>query len=125
MRQNLISVRCALEAGGIAFISENGGGAGVRFREIELEYIPGVTPDYDDMVMRFRFRGIEHRVVIPRSVLNDIDRTIYHTAEEKALCIQNHLPVFRRAAEEKIRRGSYTKGARIDLTHDSFPEGTF
>ena len=27
MRQNLISVRCALEAGGITFISENGEGA--------------------------------------------------------------------------------------------------
>ncbi len=125
MRQNLVSVRCALEAGGIAFIPENGGGAGVRFREIELEYIPSVTPDYDDMVMRFRFRGIEHRVVIPHTVLDDIDRTNYHTVEERALCIQNHFPVFSRAAEEKIRCGAYTKSERIVLTHDAFPEGTF
>ena len=125
MRQNLISVRCALEAGGVTFIPENGQGAGVRFRDIELEYIPSITPDYDDMVMRFRFKRIEHRVVIPRSVLDDIDRTSYHTVEARALCIQNHFPIFCRAAEEKIRRGAYTKSERIVLTHDAFPEGTF
>ena len=100
-------------------------GPRVRFREIKLEYIPSITPDYDDMVMRFRFRGIEHRELIPRCVLDDIDRTSYHTVEARALCIQNHFPVFYRAAEEKIRRGAFTKSERIVLTHDAFPEGTF
>ena len=33
MRANLAALRAALEAGGIVFIEENGGGVGVRLRD--------------------------------------------------------------------------------------------
>jgi transcriptional regulator with XRE-family HTH domain len=123
MRQNLISIVSALEAAGVAFIPENGQGVGVRFRKIELEYSRTVRPESGDIVLSVRYRGRPYSVTIPRAVIDDIDRTNYRSPAEQAKAVQNHLPIFLRAAEEKLVGG--VAGDRIVLDHQAFQPGTF
>jgi len=123
MRQNLVSIVSALEAAGVAFIPENGEGAGVRFRKVELEYSRTLRTDGDDVILSVRYRGKPYSVSIDRSVIGDMDRANYRTPIERAKAVQNHLPIFLRAAEEKIARGGI--GNRIVLDHQAFPTGTF
>jgi transcriptional regulator with XRE-family HTH domain len=119
MRQNMISITSALEAAGVAFIPENGEGAGVRFRKVELEYSRTVRPDGDNIIFSVRYRGQPYSVSIGRAVIDDIDRTNYSNPTERAKAVQNHLPIFLRAVERKIVDGA--TGDRIVLDHDAFP----
>jgi hypothetical protein len=123
MRQNMISITSALEAAGVAFIPESGEGAGVRFRKVELEYSRTVRPDGDDIILSVRYRGQPYSVSIGRDVINDIDRTNYRNATQRAKAVQAHLPIFLRAAEQKISNSPSSN--RIVLDHDAFPSGTF
>src|SRR5579859_3947228 len=82
MRNNLVSIVSALEASGVAFIPENGEGVGVRFRRVELEYSNTVTPRGTDILLSVRYRLLPYRVVIPREITDDIDRTNHRTAEQ-------------------------------------------
>lgn len=125
MRNNLVSIVNALEAAGIAFIPENGEGAGVRFRKVELEYSNTVKTRDHDVLLSVRYRGELYRVVIPREVTDDIDRTNYRTSDQRVKAVQNHLPIFLRAAEKVILSGEYGAGKEIILHHDQFPSGTF
>src|SRR5271156_1580981 len=77
MRNNLVSIVSALEAAGVAFIPENGEGAGVRFRKIELEYSNTVKTRDHDVLLSVRYKGQPYRVVIPREITDDIDRTTH------------------------------------------------
>ena len=45
--ENVASVISALEAAGVEFIPENGGGAGVRLRKRSDEVVPGTIPADD------------------------------------------------------------------------------
>jgi len=124
MRNNLLSIVSALGAAGIAFIAENGEGAGVRFRKVELEYSNTVKTRDHDILLSVRYRGEPYRVVIPREVTDDIDRTNHRTTDQRVKSVQNHLPIFLRAAEEAIIRGQFAN-SEITLRHDRFPAGTF
>jgi transcriptional regulator with XRE-family HTH domain len=123
MRQNMISIVSALEAAGVAFIPETGEGAGVRFRKVELEYSRTVRIDGDDVVLSVRYRGQPYLVSIGRAVIDNIDRTNYRNPTERAKAVQNHLPIFLRAAEQRIVGGGAND--RIVLDHQAFPPGTF
>jgi transcriptional regulator with XRE-family HTH domain len=125
MRNNLVSIVSALEAAGVAFIPENGEGAGVRFRKVELEYSNTVKTRNHDVLLSVRYRGEAYRVVIPREVTDDIDRTSHRTSDQRVKSVQNHLPIFLRAAEEAIISGQYTTSDEVILNHDRFPAGTF
>jgi len=125
IRNNLISIVGALEAAGVAFIPENGEGVGVRFRKVELEYSRTVRIKGDDCILPVRYRGKAYSAIIPREVMNDIDRATYRTAEDRVNCVQKHLPVFLRTTEEKIIAGDISGNDQVLLTHDSFPDGTF
>jgi len=125
MRQNLVSIVSALEAAGVQFISENGGGAGVRFRKVELEYSKTVRHNGDDMILSVKYRGSPYSVVISREIIDDIDRTNYATVEQRVTAVQNHLPIFLRATEEKIIGEGTMDQNRIVLAHKDFPAGTF
>lgn len=125
MRNNLVSIVSALEAAGVAFIPENGEGAGVRFRKVELEYSNTVKVRHDDVLLSVRYRGEPYRVVIPRAVIDDIDRTSYRTADLRVKAVQNHLPLFLRAAEEAIVSGQEAVSDEVILHRELFPAGTF
>jgi transcriptional regulator with XRE-family HTH domain len=130
MRQNLISIVAALEAAGVAFIADekNGQGAGVRFRELRLEYSRTVRPDDKDIVVSVNYLGNPLAVVVPRIILDDFAARIFAdltTPADRALLVQNRLPLILRAAERKCERGEISPDGRIMLTHGDFPEGTF
>ena len=125
MRNNMVSIVSSLEAAGIAFISENGEGAGVRFRKVELEYSNTVRTRNQDVLLSVRYRGKPYRVVITREVTDDIDRTNHRTTDQRVKAVQNRLPIFLRAAEEAIISGQYATAEEVVLHHDRFPAGTF
>jgi transcriptional regulator with XRE-family HTH domain len=125
MRNNLVSIVSSLEAAGVAFIPENGEGAGVRFRKVELEYSNTVKIRDHDVLLSVRYRGDPYRVVIPREVTDDIDRTNHRTTDQRVKAVQNRLPIFLRAAEEAIISGQYANAEEVILHHDLFPAGTF
>jgi transcriptional regulator with XRE-family HTH domain len=128
MRQNLLSMMSTFEAAGVAFIpdgEDSEGGAGVRFRKVELEYSRTLRPDGWDLVLPVRHRGKRYSVVIGRGIIDDIDRASYRTEAERVKAVQNHLPQFLRAAEEKIVRSDVLDDDRVLLTRSDFPTGTF
>jgi transcriptional regulator with XRE-family HTH domain len=125
MRNNLVSIISALEAAGVEFIPENGEGAGVRFRKVELEYSKAVKPSGDGIIIPVRYRGKPYSAFISREVLDDLDHTNYRTSEDRRMAVQNHLPVFLRATEQAIINGHISDGDYIVLSHNKFPDGTF
>lgn len=125
MRQNLVSIVSALEAAGIQFIPENGAGAGVRFRKVELEYSKTARHNGDDIILSVKYRGTPYSIIIPREIIDDIDRTNYATVEQRVTAVQNHLPTFLRATEQKLTGGTVGEQQNIVLNHDDFPQRTF
>jgi transcriptional regulator with XRE-family HTH domain len=125
MRQNLVAIIASLEAAGVEFIPENGGGAGVRLRKVELEYENTAIPDGDGVMIPVRYREINYRASITREVLDDLDRTNYRTFNERVASAQKHLPLILRAIEEKLAAGGGAKAKRLVIVHDDFPAGTF
>jgi transcriptional regulator with XRE-family HTH domain len=125
MRNNLVSIISALEAAGISFIPDDEGGAGVRFRKVEIEYSKAVKPKDDGIVISVRYRGTSFFIFVPRNVINDIDRTNYRTAEQRVKAVQNHLPIFLRAGEEEIVKGRILNENYIVLSHEKLPEDLF
>lgn len=125
MRQNMVSIQSTLEAAGIEFIQENGGGAGVKFRKIELEYSRDIRADWDAVTFRVRFKGNPYAVRVPRDVIDDLGRTHYKTPDELGKAVEKNFPIFLRAAEEAIVSGRIVDADKIVLDHTSFPNGTF
>jgi transcriptional regulator with XRE-family HTH domain len=125
MRQNLVAIIAALEAAGLQFIPENGGGAGVRFRKVELQYSNAVSPDGDGVSLSVRFRETDYRAAISREVLDDLDRTNYRTFETRVLAVQNHLPLLLRAIEDKLAQGDVGRTRRIVIDHKALPDDAF
>jgi DNA-binding XRE family transcriptional regulator len=130
MRQNLISIVAAFEAAGIAFIpdEQNGQGAGVRFRQLKLEYSRTVRPDDKDIIMSVRYVGRPLSVIVARAILDDLAARVFNdltTQADRVLLVQNRLPLILRAAEGKCERGEVSAGDRIVLEHGDFPAGTF
>lgn len=124
MRQNLVALAATLEAAGVEFIPENGGGAGVRLRKVELEYSRDVTPDGDGVSLSVRYRGETYRASISREVLDDLDRTSYRTFADRALAVQNHLPLILRTIETKLEGGEAGRVRRVVIaSHRDLPPG--
>lgn len=126
MRQNLVSIVSTLEAAGVEFIAETveGAGAGVRLRKLELEYSRNVKLHDMGLSIPVRYRGREYRAFIPPGVLDDIDQVTGRTSNsERVLSLQNHLPIFLRAVEEKLIRGEDGDDGRIVINARDLPAG--
>lgn len=125
MRNNMVSIRSTLEAAGIELVEENGGGVGVRFRKIELEYSRNLKVDWDGVTFRVRYRGKRYSVRVPRDVIDDLNRTSYKTPEECGKAVEKNFPIFLRAAEEALISGCISDHDYVFLSHEKFPEGVF
>jgi len=130
MRQTLIAVERTLRAAGVAFIGNDGrggdvgGGAGVRFREVAIEYSRSLRPDVTGGVgIPVRYRGYHYVVVVPREISEDIDRTQFRTVDEQAKSVAKHLPIYLGVAESILARGGVHKQNRIIITAESLPVG--
>ena len=130
-KNNLISISFALEAAGVAFIAEEDDqGAGVRFRDLKLEYTKTLRPEESGgLVWRVRYAGEDFSVIIPAEVIEDIDEDFNQfndpTWEMQAKAVSNRLHVFSQVIEGEISAGRASKDNRVVLTHDKFPPGTF
>jgi transcriptional regulator with XRE-family HTH domain len=127
MHNNLVSIVSALEAEGVAFISESGEGegAGVRLRKIELEYTSALKIRDKDVLLSVRYRAQPYRIVIPRRITDDIDPTLSLTADQRIEAVQARLPIFLRAAEKALATGQYAASTEVELDSGMFPVGTF
>ena len=125
MRNNLVSIIGAFEAAGLDFIVEDEvGGAGVRFRRVELEYSKSLKQRGGDLIIAGKYRGTRIDIVLPAELLDDIDRTPNGTAETRLRSAQEHLHQLLVAAEAKLqRRGE--PATDLILSIADFPDGTF
>lgn len=123
MRNNLISITNALEAAGIAFIEENGEGAGIRFQRVEIEYNNQLFPHEDGVKFRVLYRGERYTVIIPRDTIDDAHRTTLSSYEERAKMVGARFPDYLRPAERAIIAGLTSRDNVVVLTHDMFPPG--
>lgn len=125
MRNNLISIMNTFEAAGLSFIPDNGEGAGVRFRKVELEYIKSVKDRNGDIAIPVRYRGQRITLIAPREIIHDMDRTNYASPKERAQSVTNHLPKYLVAAEKKVSGMDLSNIDTVILSHNDFPEGIF
>lgn len=125
MRNNLISIASTFEAAGVAFISDDGEGVGVRFRKVELEYSRSLKSANDQVLLAVKYRGQPYSVLISRDIIDDLDRASYQSQEEQVKAVQNHLPLFLGAAEQSILAGKFTADHRIVLAQEDLPQGAF
>jgi DNA-binding XRE family transcriptional regulator len=130
-RKSLLAIIASLEQAGAAFIPEdidNGLGAGVRLRKLELEYSSmlrtAVREQGWDLIFPVRYKGQPCQVVIPRAIIDDIARGNFPTTDQKVKVVQTYLPQFLGAVEKRLSAIKAVP-ADITLTMDDFPPGTF
>ena len=114
----MFSIISALEARGIIFVSEGDEGAGVRLKQPELEYINSVRLRGGDVIIPMKFRGQKFSAVVPREVIEDLDRTNYASDEERVKAVEAHFPKYLRIAERMVRRPGHVAGELLVLTSD-------
>ncbi|WP_248890171.1 helix-turn-helix domain-containing protein [Bradyrhizobium japonicum] len=127
MRKNLLAIIAALEAAGVAFIPEdveNGLGAGVSRRKLELQYSNTVRPVGWDVIFPVRYKGQPCSVTIPRAIIDDIDNSNDRTDEGRVKVVQNALPRFLIAVEQLLGNLGEVP-SEITLDHGAFTRGTF
>lgn len=125
MRHNLLSIMATFEAAGLSFIAENGEGAGVRFREVKIQYRNSAKDRGGDIALPIKYREKWLTLIAPLEVINDMDHASYATPAERALSFSNHLPKYLNAAEKKIANLDLSNLDTVTLTHSDFPDGVF
>ena len=79
-RRTLDEIGLALEAGGVALIPENGGGAGVRLKDAVARLARRRVSRFDRLAtLVVSYRGADYQVRLSTNILDDIDRTNYET----------------------------------------------
>ena len=125
IRNNLVSIVSAIVAAGVALIPENGEGAGVRFRKVELEYSRNLKVRGGDIVIQLRYRGKNFIAVAPSDIIHDLDHATSLTTEQKVKAVQNHLPKYLVAAENIVSSAGLPVDDIIVFKDSHFPNGTF
>jgi transcriptional regulator with XRE-family HTH domain len=118
MRQNMVSLITTMEAAGVTFLpeSDEGEGAGVRFRKLELEYTRDARLQDGGLVFSLRYRGSPHRLRVPREALDDLGELRMASDGERIRVAQDHLGRIMRTAELKLERGEYNDDGTVLLT---------
>lgn len=125
MRNNLLSIISAFEEAGVGFIGEGDeGGAGVRFRWVELEYSKSLKQRGGDLVIPGKYRGERVDIIVPAELLDDIDRTPHGSKETRLRSAQEHLHQLLVAAEKRLQLG-VAHGGQIILGVADFLDETF
>ena len=122
MRQNLAAIQASFQAAGVAFIGEEDGGAGVRFRKVEIEHSRSLRADPSgDICVPMRYRGEPYTIVVPRQIIFGLDKTIYQTIAEQADAVSRRLPLFLNIAETVLLKGNALADNRIVIGWDNMP----
>jgi len=121
-RANLISIISALEAAGVEFIGEeDGGGAGVRLRRVELEHSKSLRSRDTNLVVIAKYRGERVDVVLPRELLDDLARGTLRTETERLGVAQEHFHQILVAAEALLSRLPLPLPTAITLAFGDLP----
>lgn len=119
-RNNMISIINAFEAAGIEFLDEREGGAGIKFRKVEIEYRKDFLPFGDDLILQVRYRGSRYKILLRRDVIDDVSHGTFDTFEEKSKAVGKDFPIYLRAAEKALISGHSTADKVIELTQSNF-----
>ena len=125
IKNNMVIIQSSMEAAGIEFIDENGGGVGVRFRELKLQYIKQMVANWDGVTMLVTFSGKSHSVVIARSIINDINRDNEMDPEKLKICVNKKLPIFLLAIENQLKTQGSEEEERFYLQRPFFNQEVF
>jgi DNA-binding XRE family transcriptional regulator len=118
VRNNMFSIVSAFEASGVIFVQEGDLGAGVRLKQPELEYINSVRLRGGDVVIPMKFRGHKFSAIVPREVIDDLDRTNYANDEERVRAVEVHFPKYLSVAERMLRRSNDVPENQLILTSE-------
>lgn len=118
VRNNMFSIISAFEARGVTFVEDGAQGAGVRLKQPELEYVNSVRLRGGDVIIPMKFRGQRFSAIVPREVIDDLDRTNYATEKERVKAVEIHFPKYLRVAERMVRRPDCVLGEQLILTYD-------
>lgn len=122
-KRTLQDLEEALDAAGVQLIPENGGGAGVRLKRAVARLARKRVSRFEEVAtMVVSYRGREHRVTMPTSVLDDMDRTNHpdDAAMENAVERYQNRILIRAAAA--IDAGRADADGNVALTVADFPE---
>lgn len=107
VKNNMFSIISVFEARGIVFLGNDDEGAGVRLKQPELEYINSVRLRDNNVFIPMKFKGQKFSFVIPREVIDDLDRTNYADDQDRVKAVEAHFPKYLRVAERIVRRHGY------------------
>jgi transcriptional regulator with XRE-family HTH domain len=120
-KRSLIEIEEAFEAGGVRFISENGGGVGLRLTKAVARLARSRVSVFDEVAtLIVSYRDIEYRVSITTHVLDDMDTADHQTESDlKASLERNRNKILVRTARA-IDAGRGGDSRQITLTKDDF-----
>ncbi|HEX2593600.1 MAG TPA: helix-turn-helix domain-containing protein [Rhizomicrobium sp.] len=126
--KTLREIQFALEAGGVQFIPENGGGAGVRLKVAAPRLLRRRVSRFDRMAtMAVAYKDREFQLRLSTNILDDIDRTNHGSDADFEKSMDDHLNLILITAAAAI---DTPDGHRVDdngvvlLTNDDFDEYT-
>lgn len=125
MRQNMISIVSTLEAAGVEFLPEtdDGAGAGVRQRKVELQYAKDGRRLDGGLVWSLRFKGESYSLYVSRDMLDDLGHLRGGSDGDRERVAAERLGLIMRATELRLSRGDVEPGARITLVPADLPPG--
>jgi transcriptional regulator with XRE-family HTH domain len=121
--RTLADIEVAFEANGVAMISENGGGVGVRMRAAVPRLLRSRVSRFDRLAsFSVSYRGREYRVRLPTDVLDDLDRTNHSSDLAMSHSFEDHRSLILVRAANAIDNGRSDSAGDVLLTQADFPE---
>ena len=119
--RTLRDLQDALEAGGVDFIPENGGGAGVR-RRTSVPRLSRRKISRFDRIASFvmSYRSKEYRVSLSTNILDDIDRSNYESDKAYETAFDTHLNRILSTAASAIEAGRSSSEGALTLEWADF-----
>jgi transcriptional regulator with XRE-family HTH domain len=121
--RTISQVRDAQEAGGIEFIPENGGGAGVRRRKAVPRLARKKISRFDRMAtLIIAYRASEFIVELPTEILDDMDRVNHETDAKLEASLSHHMNKVLLTAAIAIDAGRAGNCRHLVLTQEDFSD---
>jgi transcriptional regulator with XRE-family HTH domain len=122
-KRTLMQLRDALQVAGITFISENGGGAGVRRSVAAPRLARKKISRFDhEATLIVNYRGADYVVTLPTEILDDIDRTNYESDAQLSTSLDEHINMILLRVASAIDAGRAGDAKHVILTSTDFAE---
>lgn len=121
--RTLREIELALEAGGVALIPENGGGAGVRLKAaVPVLSRKRISVSQHQVVIAINYRAREFQLQFSTDVLNDLDETNHRTIEAFEKSLDTHMNLVLLTAAAAIDSNRTNQDGVVDLKPDDFED---